>query len=62
VDEIKKCPKCNGDMKKGIAIECKLTSFRDFSSDKYPCTVSPDPRQPILVDCSKCEKCGYSVT
>ena len=57
-----KCKKCNGDMKKGKAIECKLTGYRDFASDKYPCTVSPDPRQPMLVDCLKCENCGHSIT
>ena len=54
--------KCGGKMKPSKAIVCKLTGYRDFPSDKYACTVSPDPRQPELVDCLKCEKCGWSVT
>lgn len=57
-----KCSKCGSAMYPGIAIECKLTSYPDFAGDKYPCTVSRDPRQPMLVDCLKCENCGWSVS
>ena len=56
------CKKCNGAMKPSKAIVCKLTGYRDFPSDNHACTVSPDPRKPELVDCLKCEKCGWSVS
>lgn len=56
------CKKCNGAMKPSKAIVCKLTGYPDFPGDNYACTISPDPKQPELVDCLKCEKCGWSVT
>ena len=55
------CKKCGGDMKPSKAIVCKATGTADFAGAEVV-TVSPDPRQPVLIDCSKCEKCGWSVT
>lgn len=56
------CKKCNGAMKPSKAIVCKLTGYPDFPGDNHACTVSPDPRQPELVDCFKCSTCGFSIT
>lgn len=55
------CKMCDSPMKPSKAIECKLTGIPDFPDDKHACTVSPDPKQPMLVHCMKCENCGWSV-
>lgn len=62
LDDLQKCRKCGSEMKPSKAIECKLTGKPDFAGDKYACTVSPDPKQPMLVDCLKCASCGWSVS
>lgn len=56
------CKKCGGELRPSKAIVCKTTGMADFAGDTHACTVSPDPRQPVLVDCLKCTKCGWSVT
>lgn len=48
-------------MKPSKAIECKLAGIADFYGSKVVSTVSPDPRQPMLIDVSKCSSCGWSV-
>ena len=56
-----KCEKCQGTMKPSKAIEQTYTGLPDFPGDKHPVTMSPGgPGR--LVDCLKCELCGYSVT
>ena len=55
------CRKCGTEMKPSKAIVNKMTGKPDFIGGEV-CTVSPDPKQPVLVDCLKCTKCGWSVT
>jgi len=60
---MKKCNqrKCNGNMKKSKAlIETFVGGMLDFPNDKYPVTVHAGGSGK-LVDCWKCEKCGYSI-
>jgi hypothetical protein len=52
------CKKCQGEMKPSKAIVCRATGMSDFIGSKDVVTMSPDPRQPVLVDCLKCRKCG----
>jgi hypothetical protein len=55
------CKKCHGEMKPSKAIVTRASGIGDFGKHDVV-TMSPDPRQPILVDCMKCSKCGYSVS
>lgn len=57
-----RCRKCGGGMKPSKAIEQTYTSgMPDFHGDDVGITISPGgPGK--LVDCLKCEKCGWSVT
>ncbi len=55
------CKKCNGELKPGVAIQQTYTGLPDFPNDKYPVTMSAGG-QGRLVDCMKCENCGWSVT
>lgn len=56
------CKKCNGPMKPGQAIAQTFTSGApDFTGDKHGITMSAGgPGK--LVDCLKCEVCGWSTT
>ena len=57
----KKCKKCSGEMKEGVAIQNTLTGLPDFHGDKHAVTLSPGgPGR--LIDCMKCSACGWSVT
>lgn len=56
-----KCPKCGNEMKPSKAIVCRATGMADFA-DGEVVTMSPDPKQPVLVDCLKCVNCGWSVS
>ena len=54
-------PKCQHEMKDGIAIQQTLTGTPDFIDDYAPVTLSPGgPGK--LIECRKCVKCGYSQT
>ena len=54
-------PKCQHEMKDGIAIQQTLTGTPDFIDDQSPITLSPGgPGK--LIECRKCVKCGYSQT
>ena len=58
---MKTCAKCGGRMLPGKAIEQTYTGVPDFIGDSYPVTLSAGgPGR--LVDCLKCEACGWSVT
>ena len=52
------CPKCGGKLKEGQALLDIMTGTPDFPGDDYVCTVSPSGKAK-LVDCWKCETCGY---
>lgn len=56
------CRKCGGAMRPGVAIEQTYSAGApDFPGDTHGVTMSPaGPGQ--LIDCSKCEACGWSVT
>ena len=55
------CKKCNGKMKPGKAMQQTYTGIGDFNDNDDVCTVSPGgPGK--LIDCLKCEDCGWSVT
>jgi DNA-directed RNA polymerase subunit M/transcription elongation factor TFIIS len=56
------CRKCDSEMLPSKAIVCRATGMSDFIGSKDVVTMSPDPRQPVLVDCLKCSKCGYSIS
>lgn len=56
---IQTCRKCGGDMKPGLAMGQTVTGMPDFIGGEV-CTVSPGgPGK--LIECSKCEECGWSV-
>lgn len=56
-----KCRHCGGAMRPdGEALEDILNGIPDFPGDKQGVTVSPSGKAK-LVECSKCEKCGWSV-
>lgn len=58
---ITRCPRCNGEMKPGIAMGQTLHGMPDFIGSKDVVTVSlGGPGK--LIDCMKCVNCGYSVT
>lgn len=55
------CKRCGGTMQAGIAIEQTYAGIPDFPGDGHVCTVSPaGPGR--VIDCMKCENCGWSVT
>jgi hypothetical protein len=54
------CRKCGASMKPGKALEDIMSGIPDFPGHEVM-TVSPSGRGK-LIDCMKCEKCGYSVT
>ena len=56
------CKKCQGEMKPSKAIVCRATGMSDFIGQKEAVTMSTDPKQPVLVECMKCEVCGWSVS
>jgi hypothetical protein len=54
------CPRCCGEMKPGKAIEQTWHGEPEWPGDTL-CTMSPSgPGR--LIDCLKCEKCGFSVS
>lgn len=55
------CKKCDSEMKEGKALIDNLDGMPDFIGDDHVYTVSPDGTAE-LVDCLKCEKCGWSMT
>lgn len=57
---MKKCKKCNGEMKPGKAIEQTYAGSPDFAGHEV-ITVSPGGSGK-LINCLKCEKCGHSIT
>lgn len=61
-DLMQSCRKCGGTMKPSKAIEQTYTTgMPDFPGDTVGITISAGgPGK--LVDCLKCEKCGWSVT
>ena len=53
------CRRCGGQMKPGIALEQTYTGSTDFPGGEV---VTMSPGGPgRLVECMKCEKCGWSV-
>ncbi len=54
------CRRCGGRMKRGIALEQTYTGSPDFPGGEAV-TMSPGGSG-RLVECMKCEKCGWSVT
>lgn len=57
----KKCPKCSGTMKEGVALDQTYTGIGDFRQSDAVCTVSPGgPGKMISV--LKCDKCGHSIS
>jgi len=55
------CKKCGGTMLAGKAISQTLVGSPDFPGDIRGVTMSPGgPGE--LMDCLKCEKCGWSIT
>lgn len=55
------CKKCGGLMQRGIALENIMSGIPDFPGHHEAVTLSPTGRA-RLVECLKCETCGYSVT
>jgi len=55
------CRKCGAPMRPGKAIVTLATGTSDFG-DGDVATMSPDPSKPKMIDCLKCEQCGWSVT
>ena len=53
------CKKCNTPMKKGMAIQNKLTGLPDFGGDKSAVTLSRNG-PPEMCDVWKCPSCGHS--
>lgn len=65
--DLTECKNCGGAMKPSKAIVCRATGLADFLLSDYlggaeVMTMSLDPSQPVLIDCMKCEKCGWSVS
>ena len=54
-----KCRKCGGTMRPGKALVNGWSGSDDMGE---VCTVSADPKLHKLIDCMKCEKCGWSVS
>ena len=55
------CKKCGGAMKHGKAILQAWTGIPDFHGDK-DCVTLSQGGSGKLIDCVKCEKCGWSMT
>ena len=55
----KLCLRCGGQMKQGIAIEPTCTGMPDFPGSKVVTMSHGGPGR--LIECMKCEKCGWSV-
>ncbi len=55
------CKKCGGAMKPGKAIAQTWTGLPDFPGDKHCVTLSPGGSGK-LIECVKCEECGWSMT
>lgn len=56
------CRKCGGTMRRGIAMGQTYTAGTpDFPSDKEAVTFSAGGPG-VIVDCLKCEDCGWSLT
>lgn len=55
-----KCRKCGGQMKPSKALGQTFRGKPDFIGSKEIVTVSPGWAAK-LIDCMKCEKCGWSV-
>ena len=53
------CPKCGGTLRPGKALVNGWSGCDDMGEI---CTVSLDPRISKMIDCMKCEKCGWSVS
>ncbi|MDR0480869.1 MAG: hypothetical protein LBG66_03170 [Gallionellaceae bacterium] len=53
------CPKCGGTLRPGKALVNGWSGSDDMGE---VCTVSADPKLHKLIDCMKCEKCGWSVS
>lgn len=59
--ELATCRQCGGAMLPGIALAQTVTGSPDFVGDDAVVTLSPGgPGR--MVDCLKCENCGWSVT
>lgn len=58
------CPKCATQMSEGVAIQQTwVAGIPDFIGDTNPTIQTMSPGGPgKLVDCLKCNTCGYSVT
>jgi len=67
MSKIKDCPKCHkGKMKFGKALRNTLTWGNDFGGeadlDKPPSGVTiSENGPPVMVNCLKCTKCGFSI-
>lgn len=55
------CKKCGGPMRAGKAMAQTYTGVPDFFGDNHSVTISPGGGGK-LIDCTKCENCGWSVT
>ena len=58
--DVNKCRKCDGEMKKGIALKQNYSGQPDFIGSNDVCTVSPNGTADIIY-CRKCSQCGHSV-
>ena len=56
-----KCPRCNVEMKMGVALKNRPTGIPDFIGDDFVCTVSYC-KEADLIECLKCPECGHSLT
>lgn len=55
------CKKCGGLMKPSTALDQTYTGTPDFAGSDECVTMSPGGSGK-LIDCMKCENCGWSVT
>lgn len=61
VEQAPGCRKCDGQMRRGLALAQTFSGVPDFPGDTHGITMSPGG-QGQLVDCLKCLDCGWSVT
>lgn len=54
------CVRCGGEMKTGQALEQTFSGFPDFPGGDLVTLTPSGPGR--LVDCLKCERCGWSIT
>lgn len=59
--ENNKCKKCGGTMNPGKAIEQTWVGTPEWPGEWRGVTMSPGGSGK-LIDCMKCEKCGWSIT